>query len=89
MNILQVKKITICSKQNNRTRKVTYSPPLSEAFEKKIKKIKDQKEKQIKTLEEHGKQLVKYNDKKESKNIQNKKKFLKILLIKEWKESKI
>ena len=29
-------------------------------------KIEDQREKQIKALEEHGKQLVKYNNEKES-----------------------
>ena len=38
--------------------KFTYSP-LRKAFEKQVKTIKDQGEKQIKALEEHKKQLVK------------------------------
>ena len=41
--------------------KFTYSP-LCKAFEKQIKTTDDQREKQIKTLKEHGKQLVKYSD---------------------------
>ena len=40
--------------------KIKYSP-LGEAFEKQIKTIQDQEEKQIKALEGHGKQLVKSN----------------------------
>ena len=43
----------------------TYSP-LDRAFEKQIKRIEDQGEIQIKALEVHGNQLVKYSDKKES-----------------------
>ena len=35
--------------------KFTYNP-LGKAFEKQIKTIEDQREKQIKTLEKHGKQ---------------------------------
>ena len=46
--------------------KFTYFP-LGKAFEKQIKTIEDQGEKQIKALEDHEKQLVKYNNKKESK----------------------
>ena len=68
--------------------KITYFP-LGKAFEKQIKTIEDQGEKQIKSLEEHGKHLVKYTDKKRLSHIQNKKKFLKNLLIKEWKKFKI
>ena len=45
--------------------KFAYSP-LGKAFEIQIKAIEDQVEKQIKTLEEHGKQLVKSSDEKES-----------------------
>ena len=41
----------------------TYSP-LGRAFEKQIKTIGDQEEKQINAFEEHGKQLIKYNDEK-------------------------
>ena len=43
----------------------TYSP-LGKAFEKQIKNIEDQTEKQIKALEQHGKQLLKCNNEKES-----------------------
>ena len=43
----------------------TYSP-LGKAFEKQIKTIEDRTEKQIKALEHHEKQLVKYNNEKES-----------------------
>ena len=43
--------------------KFTYSP-LGRAFEKQIKTIGDQEEKQINAFEEHGKQLIKYNDEK-------------------------
>ena len=45
--------------------KLTYSP-LGRAFEKQMPTIEDQGEKEIKALEEHGKQLVKYSDEKES-----------------------
>ena len=50
--------------------KIKYSP-LGEAFEKQIKTIQDQEEKQIKALEGHGKQLVKSNAfaEKEKKSI--------------------
>ena len=43
--------------------KFTYSP-LGRAFEKQMKTIGDQEEKQINAFEEHGKQLIKYNDEK-------------------------
>ena len=42
--------------------KFTYSP-LGKAFEKQIKTIEDQGEKQIKALKEHRKQLDKYSEK--------------------------
>ena len=45
--------------------KFTYSP-LCKAFENKMKTIEDQGEKQMRALEEHGKQLVKYSDDKGS-----------------------
>ena len=45
--------------------KFTYSPS-GKAFKEQIKTTTDQGEKQIKALEEHGKQLVKYNNEKES-----------------------
>ena len=54
----------------------TYSS-LSKAFEKQIKTIEDQGEKQIIALEEHGKQLLKSSGKKGSltllkqKNLKN------------------
>ena len=38
---------------------------LGKAFKTQIKKIEDQVEKQIKALEEHGKQLVEYSKEKE------------------------
>ena len=38
--------------------------PLGKAFGKQTKMIEDQEGKQIKALEEHGKQLVKYCDEK-------------------------
>ena len=44
--------------------KITYSP-LGKAFEKQIKTIKDQGEKQIKGLEVNEKQLVKSSGEKE------------------------
>ena len=43
----------------------TYSSP-GNPFQKQITTIEDQGEKEIKALEEHGKQLVKYNYEKES-----------------------
>ena len=45
--------------------KFTYSS-LGKAFEKQIKTIEDQGEKQIKALEVHGKQLDKYSNEKDS-----------------------
>ena len=51
----------------------TYSP-LGKAFEKQIKTIDEQGENQIKALEEHRKQLIKYNNKTQ---LMNKKKFFK------------
>ena len=61
MNILQVKNITSQSKENV----FTYST-LYKAFKNQIKTIEDQLEKQIKALEEHGKQLIKSTGEKES-----------------------
>ena len=45
--------------------KFTYSPP-SKVFEKQIKIIAHQREKQVNSLEEHGKQLVKSSGEKDS-----------------------
>ena len=47
------------------------------AFEKQVKTIEDQGKKQIKALEEHKKQIVKYNNEKESSTHSKKKKLLK------------
>ena len=44
---------------------------LGKAFEMQIKKIEHQVEKQIKTLEEHGKQLVEYSKEKEPSIYEN------------------
>ena len=55
---------------------------LGKAFEKKIKTIKNQDEKQIKTTDEHGKQLVKFSEKMILQQFSNKKKFLINLMIK-------
>ena len=43
--------------------KFIYSP-VGKAYEKQIKMIEDQRENQIKALEEHGKNLDKYSDEK-------------------------
>ena len=55
----------------------TYSP-LDKEFEK-----------QIKTIDEQGKQLVKYNNEKESSIHSKQTKFLKNLIMEEWKKYKI
>ena len=60
--------------------KFTYSP-LGKAFEKQIKTIGDQEEKQIKTFRENGKNQLNIALTKGFQYIQNKKKFMKILLI--------
>ena len=57
--------------------KFTYYP-LGKAFEKLTKTIEDQGEKQIKALEKHGKQLVKYNKEKESSMHSKQKKILEL-----------
>ena len=44
--------------------KFTYCP-LGKAFERQVKTIEGQREKQIKALEKHGKQLVKYSGEKD------------------------
>ena len=54
MNILQVKKYYRLIKETA----FTYSP-LDKVFEKQVKVIEDQREKQINALDNHGKQLVK------------------------------
>ena len=54
MNILQVKKYYCLIKETA----FTYSP-LDKVFEKQVKVIEDQREKQINALDNHGKQLVK------------------------------
>ena len=60
-------KETLTSDQNRiiEQAKFTYSP-LGRAFEKQVKTIEDQGEKQTKALEQYGKQVVKYSDEKES-----------------------
>ena len=45
--------------------KCVYSPP-GKAFEKWTKTIEDQDKKQVKVLQEHGKQLVEYSGKEDS-----------------------
>ena len=52
--------------------KCVYSPP-GKAFEKRKKAIEDQGKKQIKVLEEHGKQLVEYSSKEDSLELSNEK----------------
>ena len=59
MNILQVKKYYLLIKavrQNKRS-----LSPLEEAFEKQIRTIEDQGQKQISEIEEHEKQLAESN----------------------------
>ena len=68
--------------------KFTYFP-FSKVFEKQMKTIEDQWKKQIKTLKEHGKQLDKYSDEKESLTYSKQNFFLKNLLIEEWKKLNI
>ena len=63
--------------------------PFSKVFEKQMKTIEDQWKKQIKTLKEHGKQLDKYSDEKESLTYSKQNFFLKNLLIEEWKKLNI
>ena len=61
MSVLQVKKILSCNQNRMIERaKFTYSP-LGKAFEKQIKTNEDKEGKQIKALEEHRKQIVKFN----------------------------
>ena len=62
--------------------KLTFSP-FGKAFEKQIKTIGDQREKQLKAVEDHGKQLAKSSTEKEFLTPYNKKIFLKNFLIKE------
>ena len=52
--------------------KSTYSP-LDKAFEKQIKTMQDQREKQIKALEKHGMQLMKSSSEKNSLTLLNQK----------------
>ena len=59
MNILQVKKYCLVIK--DKQAKFTYFP-LGKAFEKQTKTIQDQRKKQIKAIEENGKQYVESND---------------------------
>ena len=53
--------------------KFTYSP-LGKAFEKQTKTIEDKDKKQIKALEEHGKQLIMYSGEKDSLELLKQKK---------------
>ena len=64
MNTLQAKKYYLLSRVIEQV-KFSYFP-LGKAFKKQIKTVKVQEEKQIKALEEHGKQLVKYSNEKGS-----------------------
>ena len=65
MNIFQVQKIWPSDQRRViEQAKFTYSL-LDKAIEKQIKTIEDQRGKQIKALEEHGKQLVKSSSEKE------------------------
>ena len=52
--------------------KCVYSPP-GKAFEKWTKTIEDQDKKQVKVLQEHGKQLVEYSGKEDSLELSNEK----------------
>ena len=61
-------------------------PSLGKAFEKQIKTIEDQEEKQIKELEEHRKQLVQYNNKAESSTHSKQKIFFEELANKRMEE---
>ena len=54
-----------------------------------MKTTEDQGEKHIKALETHGKQLVKYNNEKESLMQSKQKKNFKDLPMKEWKKYKM
>ena len=67
--------------------KFTYSP-LGKTFEKQIKTAENQGEKQIKAIEEHGKQLAESNAFIKNMNmyIQKKKKYLINLLVKGMKK---
>ena len=64
---------------------LTYSP-LGKAFEKQIKTIAQQGEKQIKALEEYDKQLVKYNNEKEFLTHSEQKETFGELVNKKWKK---
>ena len=48
-------------KTNNRTNQIYYSP-LGKAFREQAEVIKDSGEKQIKAMEDHGKQLAESNE---------------------------
>ena len=64
---------------------LTYSP-LGKAFEKQIKTVAQQGEKQIKALEEYDKQLVKYNNEKEFLTHSEQKETFGELVNKKWKK---
>ena len=82
--------IAIRSKKSDRETKFTYSP-LGEALEKQTKTIKDQGNKQIKAIEDHGKQLVEsnayvkknFNIDRNSTSLEEQKKYLMKLLMKD------
>ena len=61
--------------------KFVYSPS-RKAFKKHTKTIEDQGEKQIRAIEEHGKQLIKSSSEKISLELLKQKNFLMIFLIK-------
>ena len=68
--------------------KSTYSP-LGKAFEKQIKKLKIKEKNKQRHLKSTRNNQLNIKMKKSLQGIQNKKKFLKNLLIKEWKKFKI
>ena len=68
--------------------KFSYSP-LGKSFEKQIKIIEHQGEKQMKVLEEHEKQLVKNNNEKESSTHSKQKTIFEELAKKEWRKHKM
>ena len=66
MNTLQVKKYHLLIKEERYSKPIFSHSLLGNAFQKQIKTIEDQEEKQVIRLEEQGKQLAKYNNEKYS-----------------------
>ena len=66
MNILQMNKYYLQVKKTMiEPAKFAYFS-LSKSFEQQIKTIEDQREKQVKALEKHGKQLIKSSGEKQT-----------------------